>query len=321
MKQAVIQIHDKGGVRIEKVSIGRGGLTIGRAWSSDVILQDKYVDPDHVTLSVGDGGVILVADLATTNGSSVAGKRLSGEAKPYRLGDVIKIGDTNIRVFDQSAGVAATSLRSGWYLLAEKFNSGATITALTLLTLAFAALVDWLFAAKPLNAGDILISVFALLVGLLLCALVLGFIAKLIRGESGLRSLWVLGCISILLLNVISLLLMVTRFNLQNVDVAHWLSVIGFGALSVWGLVGLFSYMSYLGTRNKWICSILIVLSVFAFIRSDEWLKEDHELWNAYSRTEEITLPPALLFKDRVSADEYQQETDLLFDFEELGGS
>lgn len=318
MKKLVIQIHDKTGVRVEKLSIGAAGVSIGRAWDSDVILQDKYVDPDHLSISSGDDGAVLVADLGTTNGTRVAGKPLPGEAKPYRLGDTINIGDTSLRIFDQLTGVAATSLRSSWYRLAEKFNSGTALVALTLLALAVTGIVDWLFAAKPMDLGDIVIGVAGILTVLLISVLVLGFIAKLIRGESGLKSLWVLGCLSILLLNLLSLMMMVTRFNLQNVDLAEWLSLIVFGGLAVWCLVGLLSYTSYLGTRYKWVCSVFIVLGISALMKSDDWRKEDHERWNQYSHTEELTLPPAMLFKARVTLDEYQQQTESLFSFEEL---
>jgi len=318
MKHMVVQLHDKNGVRVEKVPFKQAGFTIGRAWSSDIILQDKYVDPEHLKFTLGDDGVVLVADLATTNGSSSAGKRLHGDPKPYRFGDPIKVGDTTLRVFHPSVGVAPTSLRSGWYLLSEKFNSGLTIVALTLMALAVTILMDWLFSVKPLDVGDLLTSVFGLLVVMIVSILILGFIAKLIKGESGLRSWWVLGCLSIILLNVVSVVLMIVRFNIQNVDFSYWLSVLGFGGLAVWVMVGMFSYMSYLGTGRKWICSFVVVLSVFALIKSDQWLKEDHELWNSYSDTEQVTLPPALLFKDQVSLDEYQQDAESLFEFEEL---
>lgn len=316
MKNIVVRISDKSGVRLEKIRFSGKTLSIGRAWNSDVILQDKFVDPDHVNLTLEEGGVLLVADLASTNGTIVAGKHLHGEAKAYRLGDTIWVGDTKLNIFDQSAGVEPTSIRSAWFLIADKFKSFPTLFALTLLTVVASVLSDWLFVNEPLDFSDVLMISAGAVLGLVVWSLVFGFISKLIRGESNFRALWVLACLGIILIKLTSFIILILRFNLQNLDLGTLLSTVVFMLLSSWVLVGVFTYTSHIAERYKWLWSLLIVVAIFGFMKSDDFLKKEHEKWSDSSRTEGATLPPAFMWRDSVSIDEYQRETDSLFEFD-----
>ncbi|MFT6407615.1 MAG: hypothetical protein ACJAQ6_001028, partial [Arenicella sp.] len=42
MRRLVVEITDKQGVRIDRVSVDANGISIGRAWNSDVIIQDRF---------------------------------------------------------------------------------------------------------------------------------------------------------------------------------------------------------------------------------------------------------------------------------------
>ena len=316
MKKVIVQISDKSGVRLERVNLGTAGVSIGRAWNNNVILQDKYVDPDHLQLSLGEGGIVMIADLATTNGSVLSGRSLSGEAKPYRLGDPIKIGDTTLQIFDQTAGVAPTAMRSGWYLLSEKFTGFRSLALLTALTLVISVFADWFNATEPVKTKDVVMMIFSGLIYLLVWSIVLGVFSKIVSGRSNVRSLWVLGCIAITMLNLVSLLIVFLRFNIQNGEIGYWLAAGGFGALTIWILYGVFTYTTHFSERPKWVLAILLVVIGWGLVEGDDLVKEDHEKWSSQTHTEEVTLPPAFLLRDAVSVDEYQQDTDQLFEFD-----
>jgi hypothetical protein len=72
-----------------------GGLTIGRSKDSDVQIEDRYASGIHVRLFSREGRH-WVEDMNSTNGTTLNGAALNGEAELVD-GDTIQIGDTVFR--------------------------------------------------------------------------------------------------------------------------------------------------------------------------------------------------------------------------------
>lgn len=313
MRNLIVEIAGKEGLRIERIKLESNGLSIGRAWNSDIIIQDRFVDPDHLRLNVNQEQQILIDDISSTNGSRLAGKALKGSSQVYRLGDTISIGDTRIIVFDADTAVAPAVLRSRWFLLAERFSSIRALFVLTVLAIMTQAAQEYTSSAEQVKLESLVIAAFSLVLLLLLWSLVLGFVAKLIRGESNFKALWALGSLAAVVLNLVSLVLLVLRFNLQDVGLGGILSISLFGIFSVWLMAGVFSYTTHIQNRNKWLSSFFIVISLYAIAQSDEYLKEPYQKWKSSTDTEQVTLPPVFLLRGGVPLDEYQSITDTLF--------
>jgi len=316
VKNLMVEISDKSGVRLEKVGFSGKTISIGRAWKSDVILQDKFVDPDHLSLTVGEGGMLLLADQTTTNGTVLAGRQLRGQGSVYRLGESIRVGDTRLSFFDQNASVAPTSIRSSWFLIADKFRSFPSLIVLTLITIALSVFSDWMFAKEPVDISSVLMISAGVFLGIVVWSLVLGFVSKLSRGESHFQALWVLACFAIVVIEIVSLSILLLRFNMQDLSQGTVVSNVVFVALAIWVLVGVFTYTSHVSARYKWLWSSLIVLTIYGVSKSDDFMQKEHEKWSASTRTEGVTLPPVFLWRDRVSVDEYLKEADQLFEFD-----
>jgi len=316
MRNLIVEISNREGVRIERVELTPNGLSIGRAWNSDLIIQDRFVDPDHLILSLDESHQVVISDIDSTNGTRLVGKHLAGTANPYRFGEVITIGDTQLRIFDAHESVEPAALRSNWFLLAKRFNNIKSLVVLTALALIVQAAMVYSRATKLLKVEDFLVGGFGLLMMLLVWSLLLGFIAKLLRGESNVKAFWVLGCLAIVVFNVASIVLLVLKFNLQDVNLGENLSILIFGILTVWLIVGVFSYSTYLRNRSKWTSALLLVSSLYAVAQSDEYLREPHQAWSSSTETEQSTLPPVFLLRDGVSLDDYLRATDSLFDSE-----
>ena len=316
MRKLIVEVTNKEGVRIERIILDGNGLSIGRAWNSDLIIQDKFVDPDHLWLSLNQEQQVLINDVTTTNGTRLAGKRLKGGANAYRLGDVLTIGDTRLKIFDAETSVAAASLRSKWFLLAQRFDSLKALCVLTVIALFVQGIQAYSFSIEPLKIESIFASAFGVLMLLLLWSLVLGFIAKLIRGNSNFKPLWVLGCLAIIIANLLTLVLLVVRFNLQDIDLGEILAIGIFGVFLIWLLVGIFSYTTHFQRRAKWIYSLFVALSLYGVSESENYLKESHQRWSSSTLTEQSTLPPSFLISEAVSIDEYLKEAESLFEIE-----
>ena len=72
-----------------------GGLSIGRSKDADVRIDDRYASGIHIRLFSREGHH-FVEDMRSTNGTTLNGAELDGEAELVD-GDTIQIGDTVFR--------------------------------------------------------------------------------------------------------------------------------------------------------------------------------------------------------------------------------
>lgn len=85
-----------------------GSASIGRAYDNDVIIDDPFVDPHALAISVSEGGAILVRDLGTMNGAFGTDGKPLAEATAVRAGDVLRVGRTRLRVMRSNTPVPPT---------------------------------------------------------------------------------------------------------------------------------------------------------------------------------------------------------------------
>jgi len=78
-------------------------LKIGRGYSNNIILNDPYLDAEHVEI-FRDGEDLFIEDLNTVNGIKVNSKKR--DISKIVAGDVINLGSTKIRVLSPDAEVA-----------------------------------------------------------------------------------------------------------------------------------------------------------------------------------------------------------------------
>ena len=72
-----------------------GWITVGRASSSDIVLDEHFVSSTHARF-VPHGSFYYVEDLGSTNGTFVNEKQVSGEAQ-LKLDSRVRIGETVFR--------------------------------------------------------------------------------------------------------------------------------------------------------------------------------------------------------------------------------
>jgi len=72
-----------------------GGATIGRSRDCDIILADANVSRRHAQILPGAAGTWTIADLGSTNGVVVNGRRIAG-AEQLTAGDSIALGTAEI---------------------------------------------------------------------------------------------------------------------------------------------------------------------------------------------------------------------------------
>lgn len=85
-----------------------GRATIGRSYSNDIILDDSFVSPKHLSISSNDK-YIYVTDCASENGTRIKeGIVLKNQGAKFESGDEISIGKTKLKLFLPGHSVGPT---------------------------------------------------------------------------------------------------------------------------------------------------------------------------------------------------------------------
>lgn len=93
-KRLVITSGPKTGLELP---LGADSLTIGRSSESALVIRDDYTSSHHARLMLR-GDAWAIQDLDSTNGTFVAGQRVSGAPVNLSLGTPIKVGATTFEL-------------------------------------------------------------------------------------------------------------------------------------------------------------------------------------------------------------------------------
>jgi pSer/pThr/pTyr-binding forkhead associated (FHA) protein len=93
----------------QEFNLGKTNISLGRANTNDIILNDVRVSRNHARLEYGDRGITLV-DLGSSNGTRLNGVRI--ERATLRPGDTISLGSQQLKykVEDPSEDVGLTKI-------------------------------------------------------------------------------------------------------------------------------------------------------------------------------------------------------------------
>lgn len=94
----------------QSYTVEGAGATIGRREGNTIVLGDSRVSGQHARIEARDGG-LYVTDLGSSNGTRVNGMSVTG-SQPLRPGDVLQVGDTELRV-EGPPGMGGAPLAAG----------------------------------------------------------------------------------------------------------------------------------------------------------------------------------------------------------------
>jgi hypothetical protein len=104
----IVEILDRrAGVR-QRVRLAAFPASFGRGYQNDVILDDRYVDPNHALLAWDGAGTLVLTDLGSVNGivDPLTGARVGRLA--IRSGTEVRLGRTTLRFVDPTQAVEPT---------------------------------------------------------------------------------------------------------------------------------------------------------------------------------------------------------------------
>jgi hypothetical protein len=87
-----LRVQSAAGLRAGSAYDLSEGAVLGRGEQADIQLEDSFASSRHARL-VPQGGVMVLEDLGSTNGTYLNGEALRGP-QPLHAGDIIRIGDS-----------------------------------------------------------------------------------------------------------------------------------------------------------------------------------------------------------------------------------
>ena len=104
---SALELHVTGGPEAGRaLPLGQGRHVLGRGSDASIRLDDPDVSRSHVGVDVGLGG-IAVADLGSTNGSSLDGQELSSAPCSWPVGATLRLGASALRITGPADGPTA----------------------------------------------------------------------------------------------------------------------------------------------------------------------------------------------------------------------
>ncbi len=165
----VIEVLDAAGRVRERTRHERLPITIGRSCQNEVILDDPYVSPQHLSLDLDERGEFKVLDLQSENGVFLYPSL--EKVEQGRLGPeiLLRIGRTCLRIRNSAYSVAPTAIDQSGPQTSRGFMHGAWMFA-GMLTLTAAMIVLQEYAATYTHVRLLTLLPPALLVVALLAA-------------------------------------------------------------------------------------------------------------------------------------------------------
>lgn len=115
------------GKQPERIELDKPEIVLGRAYGNDIILARSSVSKRHVRIVVTDERFV-VHDLQSTNGTTVAGQKISAPTE-VKSGETIVVGDFRILLKQEGAGTPRPSVSE--YVIGPPVSPSGSIPSLT----------------------------------------------------------------------------------------------------------------------------------------------------------------------------------------------
>lgn len=103
-----IEVLGRSGRVSARYSVRKRGLTFGRAYNNDVVLEDPYICPHHLEIVWDEENGLAARDLGTVNGLLLEDEKIKVDSLRLVSGVKFRIGRTNLRFFSHDYEVPKT---------------------------------------------------------------------------------------------------------------------------------------------------------------------------------------------------------------------
>ena len=175
-----IEVVDRSGQVRERISLDQDPLVLGRAYDSDVIVDDVYLCPHHVRIRLDDDGQLHVEDMDTVNGLSRQRHGVRENQLTLVPGEDCYIGWTKLRFRSRQAEVVPARVDLSQQFIYGALQQPAWLVLLISLPFLHLVYVTWLEQASEVEWHSLLIAPATVYTVLCLWAMVWAIIGRVL---------------------------------------------------------------------------------------------------------------------------------------------
>ncbi len=277
----------------------KNSITVGRAYTNDVVIADTYVDPVHASISCsGDGNRetdFTCQDHSSVNGIFDIKGRKQKIQSHWHSGQVISLGKTLLRITSPSIPVPPATRLSAWEKASDILTQTRVIIFVSSLCLLLATIDVYLSSFAVADKASEYTAVLYLWLALVFYAGIFAFLGKAFRQDSRFWLYYTLICGSTILVMSYDLLSGLIFFNL-NLGVSSWFNIIAY--ILIIALLLNFSIRFALSVKTITRIAIVSIIPSLVLINLAIQMKNDSEFnWRpqydvtAYTQTLYLAKP------------------------------
>ena len=255
-----IEILDAKGNAIERHPVDAFPLSIGRAYTNQIILSDPYVCPMHLTIAPDEQGRLIARDLGSVNGLRDG----AGDARVALLelysGTMFRIGHTVLRYCSVDHPLAPTALERSEKvsLIASPYMAA----ALGVLVLAILCLESFLSSAERVTAINIVSEPLPILATMLGWAGAWALASRIIVSRFYFAPHVTIACVALLATSVFGVSSEWLEFLFPAIPMLWIASLLGYGIVLAGLVYGHLGFASTLRTRSRLWAALAVSVAV-----------------------------------------------------------
>jgi hypothetical protein len=283
--------------------------SVGRSYHCDMHIDDAYIDPEHLSISVNDDNQIVIKDLNSKNGSKINGKQF--ESTIVDASDKVVIGKSELRILSASKTLEPALKLSP---VDDKLSILSTVKAAAVLCFIYCFFYVgqiYLTSFVEFRLSNHLNSIAKILLSLSIWPLLFAFLSRINKYQGRLSLQYSLIFTFALLAMVLSFIGRVIEFNFESSYV--WLWIEQLLTLALFGSLAWLTLLVAFHQSHKRRIRIAAAMTIFVGLSSYGLVKMKEDKFSAKPQYKVVLMPPSYQFNRFQDVDNFLDKTNNLF--------
>ncbi len=300
----VLEVLEKSGKVRERMRLSSFPVTIGRAYDNDIILDDEYVSPRHLSVEWDEQGALRVVDLNSENGLYQMPSLKRVDALPIATDNQLLVGSTQIRIRRTDFVVTPTALANRRRKSAQNMlASGRLFMPILLAAAALLLMEKYFLTFHKIKYQELILETLSPLLVLMIWAGIWAFIGRILGHRAAYFAHANMVLLALLLVYGLDWFTDYYSFAFSSAASAKWIEA---SALALIGGVLLYGHLhlaTQLRPRKVAIVSTLVVGGLLGIIVSSSHVKDAR--FNSNLSYPTVLRPPSSIAGQPLSPEQF----------------
>jgi pSer/pThr/pTyr-binding forkhead associated (FHA) protein len=255
-----IEILDGKGNVIERHGLESFPVSVGRAYTNQVIVGDPYVCPLHLTIAPDEQGRLIARDLDSVNGlrASAEGDRVA--TLEIHSGSHFRIGHTSLRYCSVDHPLAPTAVDR--LELVSRLTSPYAAVAAGVLVLVALCLESFLSSIERVKAINIISEPLPIIATMLGWAGLWSLASRIVVSHFNFAPHVTIACAALLATSLLGVWSEWLEFFLPAIPILWLAGLLGYGVILAGLVFGHLGFASYLRSRSRLWAALAVSIAV-----------------------------------------------------------